>query len=98
MLFEDPKPTYTHMITHLRARHPDLAYLHVVEPRTDNHETIEPREGASNDFIRDLWRGKPLISAGGYTRETAIDVADQQGDLVGFARPYIANVSVHVSV
>ncbi|KAJ7146484.1 putative NADPH2 dehydrogenase chain OYE2 [Mycena epipterygia] len=89
MQFDDPKPTYTYLITELRERHPDLAYLHVVEPRAD--QTVDRKEGASNDFIRDLWRDKRLVSAGGYTRETAMDVADQKGDLVAFARPYIAN-------
>ncbi|KAF7344506.1 putative inactive dehydrogenase EasA [Mycena sanguinolenta] len=33
----------------------------------------------------------PLISAGGYTRETAIAAAEEKGDLIAFSRPYIAN-------
>ncbi|KAJ7760137.1 NADH:flavin oxidoreductase/NADH oxidase [Mycena maculata] len=91
MKFDDPKPTYAHLISQLRERYPDIAYLHVVEPRTDGHQTVEIREGASNDFIRELWCDRRLISAGGYTRETAIEVADQKGDLIAFARSYIAN-------
>lgn len=47
----------------------------------------------SNDFIRDIWRPRPLISAGGYTRETAIDVAEKKGDLIAFGRSFIGNVS-----
>ncbi|KAJ6479267.1 NADH:flavin oxidoreductase/NADH oxidase [Mycena vitilis] len=58
--------------TSLRAHYPDLAYLHVVEPRVDGGETVEIKEGYSNDFIRDIWGDRRLISAGGYTRETAI--------------------------
>ncbi|KAJ7248503.1 hypothetical protein C8J57DRAFT_1358402 [Mycena rebaudengoi] len=91
MHFDDPKPTYAHLVTQLRARYPDLAYLHVVEQRVDGTETVEIKAGYSNDFIRDIWRDRRLISAGGYTRESAIDAAERKGDLVAFARPYIAN-------
>ncbi|KAF7360493.1 putative inactive dehydrogenase EasA [Mycena venus] len=80
MYFEHPKPTYAHLITQLRDRYPELAYLHVVEPH-----------GYSNDFIRDIWGDRPLISAGGYTRETALATAEEKGDLIAFSRPYIAN-------
>ncbi|KAJ7610084.1 hypothetical protein FB45DRAFT_844679 [Roridomyces roridus] len=88
---EGPKPTYRHLVTELRDRYPDLAYLHVVEPRVDGSATVEIKEGQSNDFIRDIWGSRPLISAGGYTRETALATAQDKGDLIAFARPYIAN-------
>ncbi|KAJ7931718.1 hypothetical protein B0H13DRAFT_831706 [Mycena leptocephala] len=92
MHFDNPKPTYTHLITELRDRYPELAYLHVVEPRVDGSETVENiKDGYSNDFIRDIWGDRRLISAGGYTRETALAAAEEKGDLIAFARPYIAN-------
>ncbi|KAJ6601082.1 hypothetical protein DFH09DRAFT_1020338 [Mycena vulgaris] len=92
MHFEDPKPTYAHLVTQLRERYPELAYLHVVEPRVDGTETIEViKDGYSNDFIRAIWGVRRLISAGGYTRETALAAAEDKGDLIAFARPYIAN-------
>ncbi|KAJ6617435.1 putative NADPH2 dehydrogenase chain OYE2 [Mycena sp. CBHHK59/15] len=87
----DPQPTYTHLVTQLRQRYPDLAYLHAVEPRVNGGETVEIKASYSNDFIRDIWGGMRFISAGGYTSETALDVAERKGDLVAFARPYIAN-------
>ncbi|KAJ7842217.1 hypothetical protein B0H14DRAFT_2781248 [Mycena olivaceomarginata] len=77
----DPRPTFAHLATQLRDRFPDLAYLHVVRAS----------EGRSNDFLREIWGDRPFISAGGYTRATAIAVAEDKGDLVAFARPYIAN-------
>ncbi|KAJ7287123.1 hypothetical protein C8J57DRAFT_1446042 [Mycena rebaudengoi] len=89
--FDDPKPTYTYLVTQLRERYPDLAYLHVVEPRVNGAETVEVKAGYSNDFIRDIWGDRRLISAGGYTRESAIDTAERKGDLIAFARSYIAN-------
>ncbi|KAJ7439956.1 NADH:flavin oxidoreductase/NADH oxidase [Mycena latifolia] len=91
MHFDKPKPTYAHLVTQLRERYPDFAYLHIVEPRADGAETVEVKEGYSNDFIREIWGDRPLISAGGYTRETALAVAEEKGDLVAFARPYISN-------
>ncbi|KAJ7359110.1 hypothetical protein DFH08DRAFT_845068 [Mycena albidolilacea] len=92
MHFDHPKPTYTHLVTQLRDRYPELAYLHVVEPRVDGSETLDViKEGYSNDFIRDIWGDRRLISAGGYTRETAIAAAEEKGDLIAFARPYVAN-------
>jgi NADPH2 dehydrogenase len=50
------------------------------------------REEISNDFLRDIWRGKPYISDGGYNRETAIARADKDGDLITFGRYYTSNV------
>lgn len=34
MGMEDPIPTFSYLVKHLAELHPDLAYLHVVEPRT----------------------------------------------------------------
>ncbi|KAJ7146465.1 hypothetical protein C8R44DRAFT_757559 [Mycena epipterygia] len=89
--FDDPKPTYAHLVTQLRERYPDLAYVHLVEPRVDGAETVDVKKGYSNDFIRKIWGDRRLISAGGYTRETAIAAAEEKGDLIAFGRPYIAN-------
>ncbi|KAJ7608783.1 hypothetical protein FB45DRAFT_1067263 [Roridomyces roridus] len=88
---KDPQATFTYLVTELRERFPELAYLHVVEPRADGPETVELKAGRSNDFIREIWGESPLISAGGHTRETALAVAEEKGDLVAFARSFIAN-------
>ena len=92
MYFADPKPTYAYIVSELRERFPELAYLHVVEPRADGTSTVDVKDGYSNDFIRDIWGDRPLISAGGYTRATAIAAAEK-GELIAFGRPYLANVS-----
>ncbi|KAJ7722560.1 hypothetical protein DFH07DRAFT_856827, partial [Mycena maculata] len=93
MYFSHPKPTYAHLVTALHDLYPELAYLHVIEPRADGIETVEVKASYSNDFIREIWGNRPLISACGYTRETALAVAEKKGDLVAFGRPYIANMS-----
>ncbi len=91
----DPKPTYTYLVTQIKERFPNLAYIHVVEPRISgvfDRETF-PEEW-SNDFIREIWSPRPLITAGGYGRETAMEAADKTpGNLIAFGRHFIANVS-----
>lgn len=90
----DPKPTFSHFVTKLREQHPDLAYLHVVEPRDDYlGKTQEVWEKESNDFLREIWAPKPFISAGGYTRELGIETAEKKDDLIAYGRPFLANVS-----
>jgi 2,4-dienoyl-CoA reductase-like NADH-dependent reductase (Old Yellow Enzyme family) len=92
MRMPDPVPQYTHLVTALRAAHPNLAYLHVIEPRVAAGMDVEHSSTESNDFLRDIWKGKPLISAGGYNRNNAMKASDETGDLIAFGRHYIANV------
>jgi NADPH2 dehydrogenase len=47
----------------------------------------------SNDFLREIWQPRPFISAGNYTRESAMRAADETGELVAFGRSFISNVS-----
>ena len=107
MRMQDPVPQFTHFVTELRARHPDLAYLHLIEPRVEgymsrNDEDIEA--GESNDFLRVIWKdpknlqnGSVYLSAGGYTPPQALKNAEENDDeLVVFGRYFISNVSALV--
>ena len=98
MRMEDPIPTFSYLVEQLKAKHPNLAFVHVVEPRVDAATTRDsyPEEW-SNDFIRDIWAPRPLISAGAYTRESAIEAADKKGDIIAFGRHFISNVSTRFS-
>ena len=95
---KDPIPTFSHLFSTILMDHPELAYVHAVEPRADgDHSRTTPISvHENNDFIRDIvrekGRGTKFISAGGYTRETAIEDADKKGDLIAFGRPFLANV------
>jgi NADPH2 dehydrogenase len=93
MRMADPLPTFAYLVAKLREAHPNLAYLHVVEPRADGGVTLAAllHQEDSNDFIRAIWGDRRLISAGGYSRAQAIEVADAKGDLIAFGRHYIAN-------
>jgi hypothetical protein len=93
MRMEDPVPTFSHIVTELRNRHPDLAYVHVVEPVVSGNAEQPVSDDISNDFLRKIWAPRPFISAGAFTPESAPVHADKTGDLVAFGRYYISNVS-----
>jgi NADPH2 dehydrogenase len=98
MRMPDPVPQFSHLVTALRASYPNLAFLHVVEPRVDGSKDKDPASyddaAESNDFLRKIWHGLPLISAGGYDRESALDASESTGDMIAFGRHYIANVRI----
>ena len=97
MGMEDPVPQYTHFVESLKDSHPDLAYIHLVEPRPNGSEVYIPGgtpEGESNDFLRTIWSPRPFISAGGYNRSSALKVAHDKGDIIAFGRHFISNVSM----
>lgn len=96
MRMADPIPTFSYLVTELKESLPGIAYLHVVEPRINGSKTERAEnivQTDSNDFLRQIWHPKPLISAGGYTRETAMQVANEKEDLIAFGRYFISNVS-----
>ncbi|KAJ6588097.1 FMN-linked oxidoreductase [Mycena capillaripes] len=90
----DPVPTYSYIVSEIKRLYPEFAYIHVIEPRISADSTIDasPENAAqSNDFIREIWGDRPLISAGGFNRETAIKLAERKNTLVAFGRHFIAN-------
>ncbi|KAJ7155043.1 hypothetical protein C8R46DRAFT_1005166 [Mycena filopes] len=92
MGMKNPLPTFSHVISQVAERHPDFAYLHLVEPRIAGNFTREdtPGEQESNAPFAALWAPRPLIRAGGFTRAGAIEAAES-GALVAFGRFYISN-------
>ncbi|CAK5262896.1 unnamed protein product [Mycena citricolor] len=79
----------------IKARYPDLAFIHAVEPRVAGGDILADDtipEDVSNDFIRDIWASdtRRLISAGGYKRASAIRDAEK-GELIAFGRLFISN-------
>ncbi|EIN14722.1 FMN-linked oxidoreductase [Punctularia strigosozonata HHB-11173 SS5] len=93
MRLDDPIPTFSYVVQQLKSRQPDLAFIHVIEPRVKGTVDIDggAPAGESNDFIREIWAPRPLISAGGYNRELALRNAEDKGDIIAFGRHFIAN-------
>lgn len=105
MRMSDPVPQFSHFVSSLAEKHPDLAYVHLVEPArgppiVPNGPGPDERDAAelakeSNDFFRKIWAPRPLITCTEYTRETALEVAEKKGDIIAFGRLFISNVSLH---
>ncbi|KAG2172825.1 hypothetical protein INT43_000175 [Umbelopsis isabellina] len=86
-----PNDTWGYLVQQLQNNHPDLAYLHMIEPRF----TFEDSAGASEhnlDHFRNIWKSV-FINAGGFGHDLAgaIEHAEKTGDLIAFGRYYIAN-------
>ena len=88
----DPMPLYSHVIQSLDPL--GLAYLHFIEPRSSgagraevNHQNVP----SAMAVFRPIWRGV-LISAGGFTGETAeAAIATGHADAIAFGRIFISN-------
>ncbi|THV01995.1 NADH:flavin oxidoreductase/NADH oxidase [Dendrothele bispora CBS 962.96] len=100
MGMEDPIPTYSFLVERLRVLFPDLAYLSVTEPRMiGEHVEKELNNGESNDFIHKIWSPRPIVLAGAYTRQTAIEKTESESNeniLIAFGRHFIANPDLPV--
>jgi N-ethylmaleimide reductase len=89
---KEPMPLYTHAIKSLNRL--GLAYLHFIEPRSSGAGRAEinwQNVPSAMVLFRPLWNGV-LISAGGFTGETA-EAAITQGhaDAIAFGRIFISN-------
>lgn len=90
---------FSHVIGEIKARYPDFAYVHLVSPRADELEMraageVEDVYVKEMDALRGVWAPKPLIIAGGMDRKLGLEIAEgNEGQLVAYARPFLANVS-----
>jgi N-ethylmaleimide reductase len=88
----EPMPLYSHAIQSLDAL--GLAYLHFIEPRSSgagrtevNHQNVP----SAMVLFRPIWN-RVLISAGGFTGETAeAAIAEGHADALAFGRIFISN-------
>jgi N-ethylmaleimide reductase len=88
----DPMPLYTHAIQSLNPL--GLAYLHFIEPRSSGAGRAEvnwQNVPSAMVLFRPIWKGV-LISAGGFTGETAdAAIATGHADAIAFGRIFISN-------
>ncbi|KAF5362616.1 hypothetical protein D9758_009608 [Tetrapyrgos nigripes] len=102
MGMKNPIPTFSYFISQLNSRFPNFAFIDVIEPRVfgGNSEPASQNLDTGNDFIRDIWLPRPMISAGNYMRETALMQTDEygnknedakKGQMIAFGRYFISN-------
>ncbi len=88
----DPVALFSYVLTQLSER--GIAYVHLVEPRVGNagaDAAIDEKAPRTSEIFRAAFKGV-LISAGGYTAETAeTAIANHFADAVAFGRLFIAN-------
>ncbi|KAI9020826.1 hypothetical protein CLU79DRAFT_219628 [Phycomyces nitens] len=96
---DTPYETWGYIVSKLQERHPNLAYLHFIEPRDDLIATmtgVDRTEIMKNDSIEPfhkIWKG-PFVTAGGYTTspKVAFETTEKlENSLIGFGRLFIAN-------
>ncbi|MES3100574.1 alkene reductase [Sphingomonas faeni] len=88
----DPVALFSYVITRLSALR--IAYLHLIEPRASSAGIADDASVDSADnaaLFRRLFEG-PMITAGGYSAETGVQVIERErADAVAFGRAFIAN-------
>ncbi|CAO3620221.1 unnamed protein product [Cunninghamella blakesleeana] len=94
---DTPVQTWSYLTQQLQNNHPNLAYLHFIEPRndvfSDTLSTEKLPEDETLDHFRNIWKG-PFIAAGNYTFDynLAYKAAEKSSNtLVAFGRLFIAN-------
>ena len=92
MADSNPSALFSYVLEQLSAR--GIGYVHIVEPRAGNagaDAAIEDSAPRTAEIFRKAFKGV-LISAGGYTAESADEaIASQLADAVAFGRLFIAN-------
>ena len=94
MRMKDPKPQFSYIVSKLKEKHSDLAYIHVIEPSAEGNHDRDPQDGEDSHFLRQIWQPNTYISAGGYDRKTGIKAAEKNDDIVAYGRWFISNVSM----
>ncbi|KAI0779336.1 NADH:flavin oxidoreductase/NADH oxidase [Fomes fomentarius] len=89
MRMDDPIPQFSYLVEQYKARFPNLAYLHVVAPNAPLSKG--PEDESTVDFIHKIWAPRPLISTGGYTRDTGIKKAEETGQIIGYGIAFLSN-------
>ncbi|KAI0665907.1 NADH:flavin oxidoreductase/NADH oxidase [Trametes maxima] len=89
MRMENPVPQFSYIIEKLKEKHSDLAFIHLVSPGAAGGKP--PQNGEDKDFIHKLWKPRPLITTGGYTRDDALKIAEETGQIIGFGLAFLAN-------
>lgn len=88
----DPVALFNYVLEQLDAR--EIAYVHMIEPRATaagGSDAVAVDAPCTSALFQHKFKGV-LISAGGYTPETAREVVEKgQADAVAFGRLYIAN-------
>ena len=96
MRMENPIPTFKYLVEQLAERYPNLAYLHAIEDRDVNSDSIAEDKGDSLDFLARIWAPRTMILAGGFKPDSAanrVQRAHKNGEniFIAFGRWFLSN-------
>lgn len=88
----EAEETFSFFASEIKRKHPQFAYLHLVEPRASGIYDAVPGEHESLDFLAKIWSPSPLLIAGGHKLEDADRSAAQyENSLAVYGRYFISN-------
>lgn len=90
---QDIEETFSYLVSTIKKRHPDFAYLHAVDARMSGGEAVVPGPEESLDFVAELWQPKPFLVAGGHTADAETPARKYENSGVVYGRHFISNVS-----
>ncbi|KAL9550716.1 hypothetical protein MBANPS3_004608 [Mucor bainieri] len=92
MATNNVEETWGYLASELQKNHPGLAYLHMIEGRTNHNDSSQVNTTDILGSYRQIWKG-PFISAGGFSTslEFGHEIAEQTGDLLAYGRAFVAN-------
>ncbi|KAJ5774244.1 hypothetical protein N7457_009140 [Penicillium paradoxum] len=92
MRMVDPKPQFEYLARQLVPM--GLAYVHLVESRIAGNADVE-QDDRLDFFLRAYGKASPVIIAGGYVAESAVQAVDVKykdyDAVIGIGRPFISN-------
>ncbi|KAK4226564.1 hypothetical protein QBC38DRAFT_480094 [Podospora fimiseda] len=95
MRMPDPIPQFSHLVSTIQEKYPNMAYLHFVQARVKGNKTAEEEDDESLDFALKIWKG-PVLIAGNLDASSAKELVDEhykeRDNLVAvFGRYFISN-------
>ncbi|ORY63805.1 FMN-linked oxidoreductase [Leucosporidium creatinivorum] len=89
---QDLEETFSFLVGALKTDHPNLAYIHLTQPRVAGGFDQSEESGENLDFLLDVWAPKPVILAGAYTAATGLAEAEKHRNaIIAYGRHFISN-------
>ncbi|GAA5911828.1 alkene reductase [Sporobolomyces salmoneus] len=89
---EDIHETFSYVVNEIKDRHPDFAYIHVVESRVYQTDAHPADERETLDSLYDIWTPRPFLVAGGFDQDYALSTAVKyENSVIVFGRYFISN-------
>ncbi|GAN03425.1 N-ethylmaleimide reductase [Mucor ambiguus] len=89
---DNVEKTWGYLTSRLQENHPGLAYLHMIECRSNIFDDTQAGLADTLEPYRKLFKG-PFMTAGGLSnaQKFAEEIAEKTGDLIAYGRAFIAN-------